>query len=274
MTVAAVLVAAAIGVLVAERVTEPEALWTPDYGKLDMGVYVAGMGNELSDDDYLTLLRQTGLGKDGVDSVLSAGGNASALFAEYQEMFFDPPEYTCFKVGIATMEEHFLDDEGKYRRVFQIADVRDGDILVTKGTHTLGWRHGHAGIVIDAERGKTLEAVFPGTPTAVQNLSKWRTFPSFIQLRHKDREIGDEAALIAAETFSGVPYSLLSGVFSKHDENQTTTQCAHLPWFAYLRLGYDLDSNGVWPVTPKDLANSGHLEIVQVFGVCPDALWN
>ena len=37
--------------------------------------------------------------------------------------------------------------------------------------------------------------------------------------------------------------------------------------------GFDLDSDGGRIVTAKDIANSSLLEVVQIFGVDPDAIW-
>lgn len=51
------------------------------------------------------------------------------------------------------------------------------------------------------------------------------------------------------------------------------TQCAHLIWRAYAQFGYDLDANGGWIVTPRQLANSPLLEVVQVYGMDPDQPW-
>jgi hypothetical protein len=44
-------------------------------------------------------------------------------------------------------------------------------------------------------------------------------------------------------------------------------------WYPYERYGYDLDSDGFWLVTPKDIANSDLLEVVQVYGADPEAIW-
>ena len=51
------------------------------------------------------------------------------------------------------------------------------------------------------------------------------------------------------------------------------TQCAHLIWSAFAAAGYDIDSDGGWLVTPRDLARSPLLEVVQVYGVDPRKPW-
>ena len=267
------IITAVFAVLIGTIIAGADPVYIPDYEQVDLKVYLASVDRELTEEDYEVLFRQTGLGKDAADKVLNTPGGAAASLTEYQENFFNPPEHASYKAGIVTSEEHFSGEDGKYLHGFKIADVKDGDILITKSPHTLVWRHGHAGIVIDAENGKSLEAVYMGSLTAVQNVSKWRTFPTFIQLRHKDKGIGSDAAAIAVENFTEIPYSLFSGLLSDYNERRPDTQCAHLPWYAYKQLGYDINCNGMWPVTPRDVVNSEYLEIVQIFGVDPDAPW-
>ena len=273
MVAAALIVAAVSAVLIGTLIAGLDQVYAPDYERLDLTAYLDDLNGEPTEEVYEVLFRHTGLGKDAVDKILGAPGDAAAVLSEYQENFFNIPEYASYKAGIVTSEEHFSGEDGKYSYGFKIADIKDGDILITKSPHTLVWRHGHAGIVIDAEKGKTLEAVFMGNPTAVQSVSKWRTYPTFIQLRHIDKGIGSAAAAIAEENFTEVPYGLFSGLFLKYNEKRPVTQCAHLPWYAYEQLGYDLDSNRIWPVTPRDVVNSEYLEIVQIFGVDPDRPW-
>jgi uncharacterized protein YycO len=226
------------------------------------------VSGDFSEEDYDILLRQTGLGRDAVNKIFSL----SAL-EEYQESFFAPPAYRCDSIGIVTNEERFYDEDGNLIKGFRISGVRDGDILITKATHSVGWRHGHAAIVIDAQKGKTVEAVLWGQPSMIQNLSKWQTYPTFIQLRFKDERISSEAAAFAKENLNNVDYGLFTGLITKYKDEISITQCAHLPWYAYMRFGYDFDSNGGWLVTPKDIANSEYLEVVQIYGVDPDRIW-
>ena len=70
-----------------------------------------------------------------------------------------------------------------------------------------------------------------------------------------------------------IPYGLFTGIPNKAPENINKTQCSHLVWYPYFHFGYDLDSDGSWLVTPKDIANSDLLEIVQVYGVNPEEIW-
>jgi uncharacterized protein YycO len=159
-----------------------------------------------------------------------------------------------------------------------LAPYKNGYVLVTKATHSLGWRHGHAGIVTDADNKETLEAVLLGQDSMLQDINKWRNFPSFMMLKLKDasQEDLDEIARFAKNNLLNVPYGLSVGFFSKKNpepDSIKTTQCAHIVWYPFMQFGYDIDSDGTWLVTPKDIANSDLFEIVQIYGVNPDEIW-
>jgi len=269
----AIFLVAVSGLFIMALLVDRDVRYIPDYERINLKDYMASVGGSFSAADYRVLLEQTGLGKDAVDLVVLSSGDPVYVLERYQNDFFRSWDYLCEQVGIVTSEEHLVGDNGYWVDAFYLADVRVGDILLTKGTHSMGWRHGHAAIVIDAREGITLEAVLWGLPSEFQYIDKWRSFPTFIQLRHRDKTLGAEAAAIAADKLHGLNYGILAGMISKNAENPRTTQCSHLPWYAYKRLGYDVDSNGGWLVLPKDIAASGDLEIVQIYGVDPSNLW-
>jgi len=67
---------------------------------------------------------------------------------------------------------------------------------------------------------------------------------------------------------------LTTGILSKKNQkNPNRTHCAHLVWRAFKQFGIDLDSNGGKIVKPQDIANSPHLEVVQIYGFHPEKLW-
>ncbi len=248
--------------------------WKPDYQKIELGSIINKA--ELSEQDYYTILIQTGLGRDAADKLLNKlpKKDRRQEFEKHQNNFFSSGEYECRSIACVVREEKVRDEAGNLVKGFEITDLRDGDILLTKATHTLGWRHGHAAIVIDAAKGETLEAIVLGTPSVIQEVSKWQAYPSFIQLRLKaDKQ--DKAEMIARyarENVLGIPYGLLAGIPEKAPEKLKKTQCSHLVWYPYAHFGYDIDSDGSWLVTPKDIAYSEHLEIVQVYGVNPEEI--
>jgi len=258
-----------------DGLTEEEGVWSPDYPKIDLADILKK--SILTDQDYHTLLMQTGLGRDAVEELRSKkfGDNRIQVFKTYQDNFFSSGTYECRWIAIIVREERIRYPNGDLKTGFKIASLKNGDVLITKATHSLGWRHGHAAIVTDSEKGETLEAILLGNPSILQNVSKWRTYPSFIQLRLKDDEKNDaeKIAEYAKKNILGVPYGLLTGIPEKAPVKLTKTQCSHLVWYPYKHFGYETDSDGSWLVTPKDIANSDLFEVVQVYGVNPEEIW-
>ena len=254
---------------------EGDAIWRPDYQKEDLSGIV--IKDQLTVDDYNTIFKQTGLGHDAVDKLREEkpGAGRAAAFERYQNDFFAKNDYTCQVYIFIVHDERTVDEEGNLKKSFHIADLRDGDIIITKSTHSFGWRHGHAAIITDAAKGETIEALLLGNPAVLDSTSKWETYTSFIQLRLKNHEEVDawEIAEYAKKKVLGVPYGLLTGIPVKAPGDIKKTQCAHLVWYPYEHFGYDLDSDGSWLVTPYDITNSDLLEVVQVYGVNPEEIW-
>lgn len=285
-----------IGILDAN--TEKFGHYYPDYQRIDLNVKLESINNEglrltnidgLTTENYDLLFMQTGLGKAAVNQVYDdCNGNSASFINEmisYQDSFFTDQAYLCEKVGIITYEEKMVNAQGKRAMVHKIPSIMVGDILITKATHSIGFRHGHSAIVVDAEGHKTLESILLGYNSDYQSVDKWRGYPSFIQLRLKpgmaidenisEEELGKLVGAFAEKYTYGIPYGLLSGlpIKSPLPEKIKKTQCAHLVWYAYNNFGIDLDSDGSWLVTPKDIANSDKVEIVQIFGVNPNEIW-
>ena len=80
------------------------------------------------------------------------------------------------------------------------------------------------------------------------------------------------AAVYAAENLMGLKYSLLKDIRVLNDDTPQYTQCAQLVWYAYFKVGLDIDENRGIIVKPKDFLTSDVLEIVQVFGIEPDKI--
>lgn len=173
-------------------------------------------------------------------------------------------EAVCAPLSIVVREERLADG-----RQNPLPDLEDGDILVTQCTHSFGWRHGHAALVVDAQAGHTLEAITLGVPSGLGSVQSWRTYPSFSVLRPKntDEIFRQEVARYAAEHLQDIPYHLTSGLFGeKSPAPPRGSQCAYLVWYAYARFGYDLDGDGGRLVTVDDLLQSPLLEMVAQVG--------
>lgn len=215
--------------------------------------------NLFSDEEYALIFEQTGLGKAAVDSIMPFE------LKKYQSIFFTEPDYRCEATTPVSFEEYVPEPSA------EIVCVEDGDVLVTRSSHILSWRNGHAAIVTDAEKRHTLEAVVIGSNTAFQSLDKWESYPNFKVLRLKGAsyETRSSIAATAEKYLADKPYNILAGVLPwkySPPENTEGTQCAHLVWLAYAAHGYDIDSDGGAIVTPADIAQSSLLETVQTYG--------
>ena len=263
-------------IAIAEKLIEPMGYFHPDYDKTDITDILEK--EMLSDEDYKELFYQTGLGKTAVDEIMKNKVLGKERILEFQKNFFTECNISRGKSAVIVNHESIVDEEGKLMYGFDLAPYENGYVLISKGTHSLGWRHGHAGIVTDAENQETLEAVLLGKDSMLQDINKWRIFPSFMMLKLKDTSLKDldEISEFAKNNLLDIPYGLTVGLTSKKNpdpNNIKTTQCAHIVWYPFMQFGYDIDSDGTWLVTPKDIANSELFEIVQIYGVDPGDIW-
>lgn len=162
-------------------------------------------------------------------------------------------------------EEYRTDRQGQ--RLYQnpFTDIQDGDILVTDSTYCFCFRHGHAALVVDAEKGITLEAFGLGTDSEYSKLQEWRRYPHVLVLRlNAPKQVRKQVAEYAREHLVGIPYMLSPGAVDDKDmdEEYWGTQCAHLVWAAFAALGYDIDGDGGWLVLPADFTKSTLLKLV------------
>lgn len=218
------------------------------------------------------LAEQTGLCKKTVLKLLSENRGGELL--RLQDIYFAPTETESFQTTPLTVSEWLVGEDGRICKGMPLVDIQDGDILITKNSRFLGWRNGHVGLVVDAEKGLVLEALTIGSPSKICRIGKWEEYPSYQVLRLRE-EYNRENLLVdivtyAEENLVDIPYHLLADVLksSKDDELAipTGTHCAHLVWYAYDQFGIDLDSDGGFIVTPEDIRNSPYLEVVQSYG--------
>jgi len=247
-----------------ELCAEKGAHYTPDYPRVNLQLYVKK--EKLEKGDYELLFKQTGLGPAAINTLWDEGRREEIV--RVQEYFFEEVAVSCERNTVISKEESLHKDGGDYKVYIPVID--EGDILLTFNTHVFGWRVGHAALVVNAQEQKTLEARVLGTDSTVMTMSHWEKYPSFVVLRLKGIPL-EECSLIAENALhklQGVPYSLHAGLLGQGKG----THCSHLVWSAFKQYGYDLDSDGSWPVTPRDIFESPLLEIVQVYGMNPEAL--
>ena len=217
--------------------------------------------------DEETFLMQTGLGEAAVERLLQEGNWDMILKA--QKDFFATPEVTCRDLlGWFTKEERLRQMPGS-----ALVDLRPGDILLTLSTHSAGWRHGHAGLVIDENT--VLECGVWGQDSALCSASHWKSYASYAHLRVKnmDEDTAKEVAQYALQHLRGVPYHLSAGFLGAKAPETTDAyfglQCAYLVWYAWQQFGVDLDADGGRLVVADDILASPYLEMIQVYGIEP-----
>ncbi len=226
-------------------------------------------GYELTEEELKIVSKQTGLSKSSILKVNEVY-NYSYLY-KYQEDHIKNIEY----------KEEFMffgvKEEVLYKEHLPFVDLQPGDIMITSSNHTLGIRFGHVGLVINGTTGLTLESYEPGSPSDFDFDYTWNHYPKIMLLRLKEeyRHLIPKIVLYAENNLIGIPYSIFASTNQKIslEDVPTTTQCAHLVWTAYKAVGIDLNSNGSWLVTGKDISRSPYLEVVEVKGYDIDILW-
>lgn len=243
------------------RTEHGDEIWRPDYEKIDILPLL--QKEERTDEDYAVLYAQTGLTRLGVDGLLEKGNINRILriqtdyFADYAIEYGEMGPYTCLE-AIDSVVAHCA--------------LEEGDIVVSAMTHVVSWRLGHAMLVLNPN-GQCLEAFTVGTVSELSDISSFTSTSSFMILRPKvPKETREAVAAFAKENLLGIRYSVFTGIFTKKNSARYT-QCAHVVWYAYKQFGIDLDSTGGPIVTPKDVANSSKVEVVQIYGFNPEKLW-
>ena len=221
----------------------------------------------IKNSDYTTFWMQTGLGKSAVDYLLSA--NDMETIQKVQDAFFSRDQIQCISVFGWIVRS----DRVEKKETAPLVDLQPGDIILSFSTHSLGWNHGHAGLVLSEK--EVLECTSLGKNSRIVNANHWRKYANYIVLRVKgvEREKQEEVVNYAREYLLDMPYRLSAGIFgakaTEVSESHFGLQCAYLVWYAWQSVGCDLDGDGGRLVTPKDILESKELEIVQVYGINP-----
>ncbi len=186
-----------------------------------------------------------------------------------QEYFVQQEEAVC-----RPMLSWFTREDQRKEYWPAIQDLQPGDILLTLSTHSLGWRHGHAALVIDQDT--TLECAVLGTDSGYGKPESWRRYSGYCVLRVKNasEEQRQQVAEYAADTLYGVPYHLTAGFLGpkapEPDAAYFGLQCIYLVWYAWNHFGYDIDGDGGRLVTAADLLQSDLLQVVEMQGMKTD----
>ena len=279
------LAAADGGFLIANVLAERTARTLPSYARQPIEETLKKPA--LSASDYEFLYRQTGLSQAGILRLKEKSASEAAFeksMLEFQDALFLECEIGHEFVSPVTLRDYAVttSENGSSAEFYApLVPLENGDVLVTSVCHTLGWRHGHSALVVEAGNETVLESVAPGRNSTVTfgGAFWFRESPNFMVLRLKNeyRSLADpeQVAAAAKNTLYDLPYSFTVGFFSKKDQGEKPkhTHCSHLVWQAYKSFGVDIDGNGGALVTSRDIARSDRLEVVQVYGFDPVKLW-
>lgn len=217
--------------------------------------------------DHETIFLQTGLGKPAVDKLMSEKDFETVL--NTQERFLATPDVECQETfGWFTKSDRIPKDTTP-----AFVDLQPGDIILTLSTHSIGWRHGHAGLVIDDKT--VLECMTLGKDSDLAGVKHWSKYSNVAVLRVRGvtPKQQEQVVAYAKGNLCGVPYHLSAGFLGEKASDPEDAwfglQCSYLVWYAWNHFGYDLDSDGGRLVTAHDLLHSELLEVVQIYGMDP-----
>ncbi len=265
--IAVFLIAAVSLALVLEigiRVRAAYKPYLPNYEKIDIsGILVK---ETLSDEDYETLFLQTGLTRLGIDGLRDRG--LVSRIIKIQDQYFEKQDFylNSFAPFTGYLKRSFESGVAEY------AYLENGDILYSPTTFLSFIGLGHASMVVNARLGIMAQASGYGTPVDYVHVSHFFSRPAFVILR-ANSEIGAVVASYTEEKLIGVRYGILAGIFTdKAPDELRSTHCSHFIWYAYMKNGIDIDSNGGKIITPHDILYSENLSIVQIYGMAPEKI--
>lgn len=274
--------ACCLTVVVSSATVDGYARALPSYEKTDISALLARSPEEWTEEELAVLERQTGiLSPEALKRQAEEHGAAS--LAQFQDaLFYEGLLTHDVIVPNLTYQDLLYDPAAQKKFSAPIVSLEPGDVIVSSCTHTVGWRHGHAALILS--KGFMMQAVSLGNNSQILYLTDstagipWFTSSAnFIVLRLKGVSADDRKAIadLAQTRLSNVPYSLTVGIFSEKDQGEEPkgTQCSHLVWQAFKYFGYDIDANGGGLVTPRDIARSPLFDTVQIYGFDPYEGW-
>ncbi len=240
-----------------------QVFYEPEYKRADISEIIRS--ESISGDDYMLIYKQTGVSPYAAKELIEKG--EFNLLERLNKLYFEKPE-----VELNYIAYPFTAEEVNTTQTTPIVDLKNGDVLITFNTHTLDWRHGHCGLVVDAEKGILLEHMSVGETSCLTDAKDWGSYPAFLVLRHNNEEMATKAADFAYENLLDIDYNIFAGLINKDKSKNSvvdSSHCSHIIWQAYKAVGVDLDYNGGQIVTPMDISLSDSLEVVQIYGIDP-----
>ncbi len=262
--------------LVACFTVDLDARVLPSYDRVDLSAILSRPAENWTEEELDTVCYQTGV----FDREWLKRQPAETLL-DFQEALFFRGEVVHDDVAWTTPHDMLIDPESGEIYFAPVVGLEPGDIILTSTCHTYGWRNGHAALIVPGNRilqsftlGEDSDAILRSSSNGVQWFQSASNF-MVLRLKGADAETRYDLAEHALHELSGIPYSLIVGIFMPKDQGTAPkgTHCSHLVWQAYKNAGYDIDYDGGPVCTTRDIANSPYLEVIQYYGFDPTKGW-
>lgn len=181
------------------------------YEKTDISEIIRS--EKISDEDLYILFRQTGVAPDAAKELIE--NKKLYTLERLHDLYFQKPDikkkYIAYPI---TMEER------NSVQKTPLVNLKKGDILISFNTHTLNWRHGHCGILVDEEKGTLLEHMSVGKTSCKTYAQDWGEYPGFMVLRYREEEVSEKAAEYAEKNLLDIRYSFFAGMIKKINQTK------------------------------------------------------
>ncbi len=182
--------------------------WRPDYEREDISGILEK--ENLSDDDYAFLYKQTGLTKIGIDGLID-GGLKSRIY-KIQNQFFAEQEY---ELRIFAPFTGFMKRDPDIG-VATSCLLEDGDILYSPTTFFSFIKLGHTAVIMDSSNAALAQVSGYGSCSTGLSTSTFFVRPAFVVLRaNADREVREDVAKYVSDELMGIDYNIFAGIFEK-----------------------------------------------------------
>lgn len=238
------------------------SFYVPEYKKTDISTILDN--DIITEQDYMLIYKNTGVSPAAAKEIIN-NGQSNVLINLNNLYFVKPKIYKNYIAYPVTLEER------NKSQCTPLVPLKKGDILITFNTQTLDWRHGHCGLVLDDDGEILLEHAAIGHTSGLRRSKHWGRYPGFIVLRHSDESTAVAAADYAIDNLIDIKYRITAGIIDKDKtgEENPASHCSHIVWQAYKSVGVDIDADRSFIVSPKDIAMSDKLKVVQIFGIDP-----
>ena len=182
--------------MICDVVAHNTARTVPNYPRQDLSDVLAK--EEWSDEDYDLIYRQTGLTRAYFEG-LDARPDEEFILRCQNDLFFEG-EYEHDADTFGTAHDYFPNE------YFAMVELEPGDVLISASVHTMGWKNGHAALVVGGS--SVLQAFGVGTVSDIVSPSWFRRAANFMVLRPKlEKSEADRVVSWALENMNGVEYS-------------------------------------------------------------------